>query len=391
METKQVSPDRLRVELLEYLRNLQRVEETRSKINGTSGWILLVAIAYFGNWLLTHLDSPEFQYLVQVGLAVALLPFFLTLISPSRSAPIESNKFRVMASGRDGDVSALPFNVIGLILFLFPVWASYVLVGVTFPVVFGVFFAVIGVLALLVFPLANIVTKKPLIRVLDQGGQWSGTVLGLIALLCLVLHARTLSMVLTPVPPSDLLFVAHVAAFWLVIVMFFRTIARSAITTRYLRLEESLIFGLTTPEEILRKLESESLGASLEDELESRESLIAAKHEIYEREISIFQSTVEDVAKIPIEYANERLTRIEKGYVPVEKAFNDLIGALDDKMQYISSILRAGKINIRQNALQILEKDSKRLSSQLVATRASTTELSVRTRQLLGLQPQQLK
>lgn len=385
MEAKAVSPDRLRVELLDYLRNLQRVEESRSKINGTSGWILLVAIAYFGNWFLARLDSSEFQDLVQVGLAAALLPFFLTLISPSRSAPIVSNKFRVMASGRDGDVSALPFNVVGLILFLLPVWASYVLVGVTLPVIVGAFFALMGVLALLVFPLVNVVTKKPLIRMLDQGGQWGSTVLGLFALVCLVLHARTLSLILTPVPPSDLMFVAHVAAFWLVIVLFFRTIARSTITTRYLRFEESLIFGLATPEEILRKLEAESLGASLEDELDSREKLIVARQEAYEKEISIFQATVEDVAKIPIEYVNERLSRIEKGYAPVEKAFNDLVGALDDKIQYITSILRAGKMNIHQNALQILEKDSKRLKGQVAMTKASTKELFEHTKRVLGL------
>lgn len=386
METKEVSLDRLRVELLDYLRNLQRVEESRSKINGTSSWILLVAIAYFGNWFLTRLDLPEFQYLVQVGLAAALLPFFLTFLSPSRSAPIQSNKFRIMASGRDGDISALPFNVVGLILFLLPVWASYVLVGVTFPVVVGVFFAVIGVVALLVVPLAKIITKKPLIRMLDKGSQWGVVVFGLTALVCLVLHARTISMVLTPTSPSELTFVAHVAAFWLVTVMFFRTIARSAITTRYLRLEESLIFGLATPEELLRKLEAESLGASLEDELESRENLIAARQEIYEREISIFQSTVEDVTKIPIEYADERLSRIEKGYMPVEKAFNDLTGALDDKIEFITSILRAGKMNIHQNALQILEKDSKRLKTQVIVTKACTTDLFAHTKRVLGLQ-----
>lgn len=384
MDKEGDSQGHLRKELFDYLRNLQRIEESRSKVNGTSGWILLVAIGYFGNWFANHLGEPGFQSLINVGLAVALLMFFLMLIVPSSSGHIELNKSRLIRIS--ADLSTLAFNLLRLLLFFSPVVASYVLLGMTFPVAFGAFAAIAAVVFTVVVPIIKLFWKKPLIRFLDRGGEAGNAVGTLIALVCFFLHAKSLGVILMSMPSEGIIFVAHVAAFWLVAIIFVKIIASSATTTRHIKLEESLVFGLATPEEILRKLEAESLGSSLEEELESRERLIEVNQQKYDYELSNLKSIIHEVSNIPIAYENERQSRIDRGYEPVMKAFRDLIGAFDEKIEFINSILRAGKISLHKNVLQILEKDISRLKDQVIKLKSSTKESLANTKRVLNLE-----
>lgn len=237
-----------------------------------------------------------------------------------------------------------------------------------------------------VLPLVKIFREKPLVRMLDRGPGAVEALGPTLAFICMGLHAFSLSDALSVLDSEGIVFVGHVAAFWLVATKFFQVVAFSEASSRYTKLEEALVFGLASAEEILQKLEIESLGPSLEKELESREKKIEATQQRYDQAVSDFKHTVEEISQIPQEYESERESRFDKGFVPVQQVFDELIASLSEKMDFIISILRMGRMNVNPRALQILEKDKNRLKDQVGMLQTSTKQMFLDTKRILEIE-----
>lgn len=356
--------DALRKEVFDYLRQLQKREEQTAKISGLSSWVLVGAMWYLAAWFLDHSDAYSQQALM-TGISVGLgFLFVKMLISPSRRSFSATDARLMQFVSEDSSAIGLAFFGFSISLVL-PALASFWLFGWTIPVVFAALIALVFAGAFLVGPLIKPFLTKPLFRTVDQASKTTSAFMLTLALVALLIHFKHLFDTTSSMAKAQLVFSAYVSAFWWATLELLRTEGSKASIKRYERLEEALMFNVATPHEILKRLELQAFGPSLEKELNVLEEAIQAANAVRNSAQVVFEKAFEETKTVPPVYRHEINNRLEIAYKPLNAATHKLIDAIGEKVDYINTLLVIRAIQLTPMAKQLIEKETLQLRSRL--------------------------
>jgi len=360
-----VEDGELRKEVFDYLRQLQQRAEQSAKLSGMSSWVLVAAMCYLAAWLLEHATTDGSQNNILIGLAAGLCVFYLRmLIAPSKPHIATLGTRLSQFTGDDTSMVGIHFCLIGLSPVI-PVLASYVLFGWTLPVIWAGFFGVVMTFAFILGPLVKSVVKKSYFRSVYQTNTWANFFFSSLTILALSLHAIQIFNYASAITSPNLVFAAHVTALWWIILQLTRTADTTATMERYAHLEEALMFGVVTPAEILKKLELQAFGPSLEKELKSLEEEIQIAHQKYVTELASFRQVIVEADEIPSQYLHEKAVRIQNAFQPFSIAQKTLATAIETKTHYIGSLLRTKSPRLDTTVRELLARETRQLKARV--------------------------
>jgi hypothetical protein len=154
-----------------------------------------------------------------------------------------------------------------------------------------------------------------------------------------------------------------------------RTIISTATIKQYAHLEEALVFGLATPKEILKKLEFQAFGLSLEHELMEMESTVVLADQQYASALAYFKEVFETTKSVPKEYMHEKVGRLRSAFGPVRAASEALLGAIEGKYKYLQAIHRANSRSLNVNAKELLLRETTQMQNRIVQLRTEINSI----------------
>lgn len=340
MDQRTVDGD-LRREVFEYLRQLQKLEEQSAMVSGISSWVLIAATCYLSLWLLDHAAASSTSTALLIGVSSGLCLFLLRLlVSPRRPRQQGAGTRLTQFVEDDGTAAGLNLLLIGLAPFV-PTVASYLLFGWSFAVVYGVLCSFVLFTAYVFGPFLKPLVKKQRFRAISSNSKWADAVGPILTATALLLHALQLYENAVLLSKEQLTFAGHVTALWWVLSQLTRTSNSAATIKRYAHLEEALMLGVQTPNDVLKTLELHAFGPSLEGELKEIQLGIDAADSIYLAALTNFNQTFEEAKKVPPEYKHEISGRMGTALKPVAEASEKLLSEIEKKLDYIDSVLLA--------------------------------------------------
>lgn len=378
----QSEQDALRKEVFDYLRQLQKREEQAAKISGISSWVLVGAMWYLTAWFLDHAQSFSQQALL-LGISIGLAFFFVKVVLSPRRPSFPATDARLMQyMSEDSSALGLETCHIGLAIVL-PAIASFWLFGWTFPVVFGAIFIFIYVVTYMLGPLVKPYIKKPLFRSVSKPSKIGDAVMMTLTLIALVIHLKYLFDSASSMTKDQLVCSAYVGAMWWATLELVRTMGSKATVKNYERLEEALMFGIATPNDILKRLELQAFGPSLEKELNALEETIKTASDERASALEAFDKAFEETKVVPIQYTHEIKSRLNIAFKPLTKATDNLLGAIEEKVDYIGTLHVIRPTQLTPMAKQLIAKESLQLKSRFQALKEELRATNEKLNQFL--------
>lgn len=361
----QTSDKEQRKEVFDYLRQLQKREEQSAKVSGMSGWVLVAAACYLTAWLLEHSTALASMSSVLMGMSFGLCYVFLRLlISPRRPQTFTTGTRINQFVSEDSSMVGLNVCIIGLSP-IAPSLASYLLLGWTFAVGYATFLSVAYVLIFVLGPLTKPLVKKQYFRTVSSSNKWEGVLMPLLTIAAFILHTFQLYEVASPLPKEQIVFSGYIAALWWTIHQLTRTLNVAATIEGYAQMEEALVFGLATPKEVLRRLELQTFGPSLEHDLRDLEVKIEDASTTYAGALKEFEQALGGANEVPADYMHERTERLRIAFTPVSEYSVKLRDAIEEKAEYINSLLFVRSTSLDPTVKQLLVRETERLRQRL--------------------------
>lgn len=347
-----------RKEVFDYLRQLQKLEEQSAKVSGMNNWVLIAATCYLVAWLLENFVEHASKQVFTVGLALGLCLYLLrTLVLPGRLRTLATGTRLTQFVDEDPSMAGLNFCLIGLAPVI-PTIASYMLVGWSFAVAFGVLSSIVLAIAYVVGPLVKDSFKGFRILSVNSNDKKLNVLGPILALVALAIHSYQMLELITHLSKDELTFAGHVTALWWLLWQLARTVNSAATMKQYAHMEEALIFGIATPAEILKRLEFRAFGPSLEQELTDFQKEIESAVLPYKSALSKFNEALESTKTVPQEYEIEIAGRIEAAFKPVESAGTYLVTCIDAKAKYIETLMRLNAKKLPADTLKLLARQA---------------------------------
>ena len=374
----------VRKEVFDYLRQLQKREEQHAKTSGMSSWVLVAAMCYVAAWLLNNAATLGSLRALELGLAFGLNILFLqVLILPARPRFITEGAR--LTKILDDDLSKIGLNIIfGGIALIPPIYASFLLFGWTFAVILCTFFSVVFVITFVLGPIFKHFVKKQYFRSVSKTSAWAELLVTLLTLLSLTFHTRQLVEVAFDLPKEHLVFAAYATALWWVMWQLMLKVNSAAKTKEYAHLEAILMFGVATPSEILKKLELEVFGPSLEKDLKSLEDAIEVTDKNYNAALATFKQIIVETKEVPSSFQHEIKARTHGALAPFHEAYQPFMNAIEAKVDYIKSLLVVKPSQLDSSVRQLLEREIIRLKDRTSRLKSEVNNVIYETKDIIS-------
>ena len=315
-----------RKEIFEYLRNVQKATEVRSRLSGINIWVLLGAISFIA-WSLLDENNPAFsESCVLFSLAICqILVLALMLVSV----------FQI--SSRSSDIRFLPEWVTGKSS-LSKFWCAQFFWYATPFFVLGIyhrfsFMTVVIPILMLLAAYKELFSEEDDLRMSLRGPkkEWFLEVLFFLILLVLVIwESRKFTDIYLELTRGEFRqCVLAVVLYFLVILLISRALQNNLDLWTY-QLERKLILGTCQNHEALKIIESHSIGARVQEVIDNRRQEILKLESSISELIKQAEEKFRDIEKISDQYIHERREQLGELTKPIKAELDALNKAVKE-------------------------------------------------------------
>lgn len=347
-----------RKEVFDHLRNIQKAEEIAAKRTGINIWVLWGAL-WIVAWKLmdnvTFIATPIF-FQFTLGLILISQAFQLII------QPIYTNS--VGDEPRFVNFKALSLSDTPSALIISFFWS--IIPALTYWLTFGASFISVsfGGLILLVFCFilwAEYINRnkfpKPIFR---SNSKSSNVALHFILAAACITEALNVFKILPSLEiGSTQISLLFIAAFWLISLLLEAQQKHHSDAWTY-RTERELLLGFIATNEALRRIEQRYLGERLSDVMEKYWEDISNQLENANKLLNTFKADASEIQNIPVEYTEERKSRIKASAAPVDKAVNKLLNDISEFSKYITELLDSQKVSPKKNIVEAIKSAMQR-------------------------------
>lgn len=348
-----------KLEILDYIRQLQLRRESKQKATGYTLWILWAALAYLlleaVNVMATLSDPAIQEYCVRIILLSTLIYFSLP---GGQGEHIEEDEVRFAIDWK------YPVNSFwGLVTLSYPALLPAMLlafydgwkqVSVVIPLIGWA-------LTVLTFYVAQSSTKNkgfpfPAIKV--RPSLVKNFLFHLPFLYVAFVQVNTLfSLQRNFLPAEEIKAILLVLLIFWVIYFIFRYIS-SNINFQWLdQLERDLVFGFIKPAEALTALERETLGRKISSVISDHWALISADFEIVKIQINQAKEEVAEILAVPAKFKDEIRARGVRLVDPLIGALDKILERQKGYTDYLKRLMTVLKFNLNEPLKRIIEAE----------------------------------
>lgn len=363
-----------RQEILDFLRQLQDRDEKAARASGINTWLLIATSCYVGLWLIKNTNPTDTPKLLTLGLSasLAVVLYFLALRPANRLTHSKARATTVL----DLDNSYSLLTIVSTVIFIpLPTAGGYLFHGWIPSVIFGAFLSVIVVLFVSLNFSIKILNKNITIRAINEDSKAVNLTIELTILGFAIYHSGQVLAAAKALTPNQIEYFLHTTALWWILWKLVDLSSTNNRSKKYVHLEEELIFRISTPESILKKLENTIYGPSIEEDLINLEEEIKIQHENFQNKVMEFNAEIEEIRKIPATYKHEIMSRTHEALRPIEVAVSALTDKMNAKIDYINSFKGLRKSGLNEVARRLLEKEREAVKYRLSAVKSDVSQL----------------
>lgn len=330
-------------EIIDFLRNLQKATEIKSKANGINLWVLFGAISVIFWTLLDRVDShllvkkEIFIRTLIFGQALYLFFIFSAHRNDRRDELRYSSYFDDMEYPVMTAVSAA-WLALPSVLFIFYVGnsaAAYFLGGIWLLM----FVAAIWTVVFRLFLAGRKKRRFPNPNFAATARFYETMPLVLSAIFFLITISEFFSIIESPTIDGDTIKIATLlTAFYLLLILLIEKHRETEGLKWTYALEADILLDLVTPEVALRKIEHRSLGPRLEEVMNIFFDDLDKKIIGLEDCIVVSREKLEAVKNIPIDYKAERKTRTQEAVREPLDRLDSLMKEMESFLEYVRKL-----------------------------------------------------